>query len=105
MAGNFSKVDEFSRVIAGYSDAQLEEVAPDYIWLAEVGPEVARANFVSRRDMIVEECERRGNAGDYRKGAGAGGRKPGRGTEPDCISAHKAFLGNWQVVGMECSQK
>ena len=60
MAGNFSKVDEFSRVIAGYSDAQLEEVAPDYIWLAEVGPEVARANFVSRRDMIVEECERRG---------------------------------------------
>src|SRR5437867_5432681 len=45
------------------TDAQLEETARDYFWLAESGPEPARENYVRRRDMIIAECERRGALG------------------------------------------
>jgi hypothetical protein len=54
-----SKTDDFPEYLERITDALLEETACHYIWLAEIGPKEARANYEPRRDMIVAECKRR----------------------------------------------
>jgi hypothetical protein len=47
-------------VWAQMTDEALESSARDYIWSAEIGVEIGRRQYTSRRDQIIVEAERRG---------------------------------------------
>jgi hypothetical protein len=42
------------------TDDELETIAPDYIWAAEMGDEAERLQFAARLDQLVAEAKRRG---------------------------------------------
>jgi hypothetical protein len=42
------------------TDDELETIAPDYIWAAEMGNEAQRSQFAARLDQFVAEVKRRG---------------------------------------------
>src|ERR1035437_4057977 len=63
MDGSFNaQVETFPEYLFRLSDAQLEEIATDYIRISEFGPEPARPNFARTQDQIRAECERRGKS-------------------------------------------
>jgi NAD(P)-dependent dehydrogenase (short-subunit alcohol dehydrogenase family) len=46
--------------LAFLTDDELETIAPDYIWVAEMGDEAERLQFAARLDQLVAEAKRRG---------------------------------------------
>jgi hypothetical protein len=52
--------DERPQLWAILTDDELETLAPDYIWAAEMGEESERLRFAARLDQLVAEAKRRG---------------------------------------------
>ena len=78
MAGTTSsRDDDFPSYLQQISDAKLEETARDYIWMAEVGPEVGRGHYIRNRDMTIAECERRGRPEIIDRARSRANGKPG----------------------------
>jgi hypothetical protein len=46
--------------LAFLTDDELETIAPDYIWGAEMGDEAERSQFAARLDQLVAEAKHRG---------------------------------------------
>jgi hypothetical protein len=52
--------DDRPQLWALLSDDELETIAPDYIWGAEMGDEAERLQVAARLAQIVAEAQRRG---------------------------------------------
>jgi len=52
--------DDRPQLWAFLTDDELETIAPEYIWGAEMGDEAERLDFAARLDQIVAEAARRG---------------------------------------------